>query len=411
MKRRWKYRRLILHQAACIGLSVTLYVCLSAADRSEQKLTQGRYLERQGTGQDGKEYQIYVKGLEEEERLVSIYIQGERYTQDRALQIFEGILYDLPDQMCMDNPSLTEVRSDLRLPVWIEKQGVRLRWASDQPEILDSFGRVSNQNISYNGEEVFLQVQMSDGDHEASYEIKVMVMPPLHTKEEERLASFLQEVRAADEKGKYEQGVWLPETFDGKKLYYRKSTGANYEVLLVLGMLLAFLCYAKEQMEKQEMDKKRSRQLLLDYSEVVSKLMVLVGAGMTIRLAWEKIAEDYRNARKNKTWPLRYAYEEICYACDQMHKGVSEGQALKEFGTRCAQPCYLKLSSLLEQNRRSGIKNLRQLLHREMEDAFEQRKNLSRKAGEEASTKLLLPLFLMLGIVMTMIMAPAFLSF
>ena len=43
--------------------------------------------------------------------------------------------------------------------------------------------------------------------------------------------------------------------------------------------------------------------------------------------------------------------------------------------------------------------------------AFEQRKNLAKKLGEEAGTKLLLPLFLMLGVVMVMMVVPAFLAF
>jgi len=64
----------------------------------------------------------------------------------------------------------------------------------------------------------------------------------------------------------------------------------------------------------------------------------------------------------------------------------------------------------LEQNRKSGTRNLRTLLELELADAWEQRKNLARKLGEEAGTKLLLPLFLMLGIVMVIIMVPAMMS-
>ena len=72
---------------------------------------------------------------------------------------------------------------------------------------------------------------------------------------------------------------------------------------------------------------------------------------------------------------------------------------------------YLKLAGLLEQNRKTGTKNLRQLLLLEMTDAFEQRKNLARRQGEEAATKLLIPLFLMLGVVMVIVVVPAFLTF
>jgi 1,4-dihydroxy-2-naphthoate octaprenyltransferase len=71
---------------------------------------------------------------------------------------------------------------------------------------------------------------------------------------------------------------------------------------------------------------------------------------------------------------------------------------------------YLKLSGLLEQNRRTGTKNLRDIFQTEMADALEQRKNLALRLGEEAGTRLLIPLFLMLGIVMVMIMVPAMMS-
>lgn len=56
------------------------------------------------------------------------------------------------------------------------------------------------------------------------------------------------------------------------------------------------------------------------------------------------------------------------------------------------------------------MKNLQQQLQAEMADALEQRKNLALQLGEEAGTKLLLPLFLMLGIIMVMIMVPAMMT-
>ena len=72
---------------------------------------------------------------------------------------------------------------------------------------------------------------------------------------------------------------------------------------------------------------------------------------------------------------------------------------------------YMKLGSLLEQNRKNGSKNLRDTLKVEMAEAFEQRKHQARRLGEEAGTKLLLPLFMMLSIVMVMIAVPALMEF
>ena len=42
----------------------------------------------------------------------------------------------------------------------------------------------------------------------------------------------------------------------------------------------------------------------------------------------------------------------------------------------------MKLSGLLEQNRKNGSKNLRETLRLEMAEAFEQRKHQARRMGE-----------------------------
>ena len=119
---------------------------------------------------------------------------------------------------------------------------------------------------------------------------------------------------------------------------------------------------------------------------------------------------DYEMAQKQGKQKERAAYEEMRRTYYQMQSGMAEGEAYQEFGRRCRLQPYLKLSGLLEQNRRSGTKNMRSILQAEMTDALEQRKNLARRLGEEAGTRLLMPLFLMLGIIMVMIMVPAMMT-
>lgn len=50
------------------------------------------------------------------------------------------------------------------------------------------------------------------------------------------------------------------------------------------------------------------------------------------------------------------------------------------------------------------------LLNQEAISAFEDRKNMAKKLGEEAGTKMMLPMFLMLAVVLVMIIVPAFLT-
>ena len=58
-----------------------------------------------------------------------------------------------------------------------------------------------------------------------------------------------------------------------------------------------------------------------------------------------------------------------------------------------------------------GSEGLREALLNETKNAFEERKQAARRLGEEAGTKLLLPMILMLGVVLIIIVVPAYFSF
>ena len=67
--------------------------------------------------------------------------------------------------------------------------------------------------------------------------------------------------------------------------YYRERE-TDYTVIPVLGILLAFLWAARVKMNEQNVKKQREQLLLLDYSEIVSKFMVFISAGMTIPVSY-----------------------------------------------------------------------------------------------------------------------------
>jgi len=89
---------------------------------------------------------------------------------------------------------------------------------------------------------------------------------------------------------------------------------------------------------------------------------------------------------------------------------VGELQAYENFGRHCQLSAYRKLSSLIVQNVRKGAKGMQKLLEEEEWEAYEQRKAQARQSGEEASTKLLLPMGIMLVIVLAIMIIPAGIS-
>ena len=153
--------------------------------------------------------------------------------------------------------------------------------------------------------------------------------------------------------------------------------------------------------------KERENSLQMDYSELVSKLVVYLGAGLSLRNAFSEISKHYNYLVENCSLENHPLYEELHCLLNQLKSNVGEGKAYLAFATRLSLRPYNKLISLIEQNRKNGSKHLRLQLQVEMQEAFEMRKSTAKRLGEEAGTKLLLPLFMQLLIIMMIIIYPA----
>ena len=92
----------------------------------------------------------------------------------------------------------------------------------------------------------------------------------------------------------------------------------------------------------------------------------------------------------------------------ELRAGVSEGAAYESFGKRAGLTDYIRLSAMLMQNLKRGNRTLLERLREEADKAGEESLQRSKKLGEEAGTKLLVPMVLLLAVVMVMVMIPAF---
>jgi len=293
---------------------------------------------------------------------------------------------------------------------------VHLSWQSSDPELVESDGTVHTWEFETGDEAidqwpVILKVRMTDGNWPEEYEIPIKVRPPLYTEEERTIQEFTSLLTSEEEVQKHQDQVTLPSVYKDREISYSTAREPVFLQMCFLGAVAAVFISLKEKSDKKKAEEERKDQLLMDYSEVLSRLIIFLGAGMSIRTAWDRIAEDYKMAVKEGRRGLRYVYEEMYVTSGQLKSGESEARAFAEFGNRCGLQQYRKFSGLLEQNRKNGSKNLRETLRLEMADAFEQRKHQAKRMGEKAGTKLLIPLFLLLAVVMAMITVPAWIAF
>ena len=152
----------------------------------------------------------------------------------------------------------------------------------------------------------------------------------------------------------------------------------------------------KEQIEK------RRRSIQMEFPEFVNKLTLLVNAGMTISKAWEKIINENKKEH--------ILYDEMRYALMEIKAGKTEAAAYEEFARRCRVKEVTKFVSVIVMNLKRGGAEVVPVLKAQGDECWEMRKNAARQLGEEASTKILIPLMIMfLGIVL-IVSTPAVLS-
>ena len=91
--------------------------------------------------------------------------------------------------------------------------------------------------------------------------------------------------------------------------------------------------------------------------------------------------------------------------------GEKERIAYERFAMELDVVCYRRLVRVLIGNLEKGSGDIGAYLEEESKKAYEERVLLAKKLGEEASTKMLFPLMLMMLLVMGIVMAPAIIRF
>lgn len=397
-KKEWYLAALIIVVGNLLGMG------MAAVEKRSAKTD---YLERNPYGEGAYEETLQVETAEKKEE-ISIHVEEQKYTEaekKRYLKEAEKELDNWFKKVCGDKG---EIRQSLSLPDKLEQNPVILSWSTSQPQILDWEG-VLGTGVDPKGEIADLMCTITLEEEMQIWQKEVRVYPPKLTEKE----ALQEEIQGQAEKLSQESSkkMYLPETYQGKAVHYRRTTGNTGYLVCILSVLLGFGIFPLKKERERQKEELRRKEMQRDYPDVLDKLVLFLQAGFSIRKAMEKLAADYQRNRRKYHIKERAAYEEIVKTCREIEGGVYEGDAYERMGKRCEISQYKILSVLLVQNLRKGNQNILELLEREAASAGEERKREARVRGEEASVKLLLPMIMQLIVVLVILMVPAFLSF
>ena len=384
-------------------------LCLAAwaSVHSNAKLIDGKFLHRNDYGEGDVKVGLLaeIPGIQEE--VFDYLVEERKLTEEELEKSFAEAEALLPEAILGKNIRLEDVQKDLQLVSELEGYPFRISWESSAYSLVNSDGTVHNEELTQ-GEIVTLMARFRYEDWIREVELYVQVNPVVYTPEEALRTRIETLLREKEQSTKNAETMVLPERIGTEPIVWKEIIEDSSGYFLILVLIAAGVLYWGRGRELDQKLEARKRELLLDYPEIVNKLALYMGAGMTIRNAFLKMGEDYKKQREERK---KYVYEEILMTCYELQGGRSETEAYDHFGKRCQVQSYIKLSALLSQNIRKGSNDLLRMLRQEADNAFAQRKNLAKKLGEEAGTKLLLPMMMMLCIVMVIIMIPAYFSF
>ncbi len=353
-----------------------------------------------GEGDINEQVTVILSGTEKAQSTISIRIpEKEIEAKEAKRRVQEGMQYI---RAYLEN---VRIKGDIDLPTrWNE---VTFYYESLTPELLSNNGAWIGE-FQDESQVIDLKITAALAEQKLTEIIRLSTVKLSELSVEERLAILTAKVQKGD--FLTESDLVLPNTTElGEELKWIEKEEPRELGWIFLGIILILFALWKQDLEYKQLLKGREQRMRQVYPEFINELVILVGAGLSLPAAWKRIGQDYRN-KKEQGDDINPLYEEVYRESKELEAGVSMREVLEDFSSRIRLKETRRFAVLLVQNMRRGdaflVSRLKELNH----EAWEVRKKQVREKTEEADTKLLLPLMLMLAVILIIVLSPAMIT-
>ena len=349
----------------------------------------------------------FVLEMEDRDYPIELEIAPEEYLEEEIELLHQKAEAYLDSVILAENKSFSEVSKDLYFPSYIQETGEEIRWRTEVPWIISSKGQVTNEELEKETQ-LEIKAEIFYGSEYRVYERLVTVVPKVYTEQEQKVVQAIEYLQQLEQESRTETYLQLPEEVLGWKLVQKEDGTLKKELFLILlAIVLPILVHSRFFGNLEKLQKQRKEQAENSYSEFITKLSLLLATGISIRQSFFRLAKEYEE---------RYGEEhiltiELKVTKQELEHGYSESIVYDTFGKRMDALVYQRMASLLTQNVSKGIQGIQGLLLQEAKEAMEQERANIKIKGEQAGTKLLLPMMGMLVLVFAILLVPAFWSF
>ena len=375
-------------------------------DHSQGVLEQNNIIYREDEHGESKEVQLILNAGELlKEYQYQLEIDPVYVTKEVAEEYFSRTIACI----AKDFEDIDSVNGQLPIRENYEDGMVEAEWKFGRVDGIGFEGEILQDEIPEEGIILQIEALLSCGEYEQVHSFSCLI----EKKKKSEKEMLLQEIENHITQQLKLEGtdvLELPTEINGISLeWFEKKESLTIQVVLLEIAAVIVLWWGSKKQAKEE-EQKRVQELELDYPEIVNQISILLRTGMSTRQIWSKLAYQYQVKRNLKLLEKRPAFEAVVYMSRKLEEGENERVMYQKFADEVNVRCYYRLMRTLSSNLEKGNSGLCLQLEEECRQAYEQKILLAKRLGEEASTKMLIPLMCMMILIMVIVILPAILG-
>ncbi len=342
----------------------------------------------------------------DEKKETVIDVNARRYNKEKFAEKLKEAKNYVKNNFLGENKSCQKVDKKLNLISFIPDNAIEVSWECDSKNIVSEDGSLNRMEL-LEAEQIEITAVFTYHNIEKKMPLELTVLPVEKSNSEIMWDEWNKMFNKFEEETADKDYLRLPSSINGMKILYQEKTENPVPIIIVISVIFIVLLPAFIDSKTKERVKQREQELIIDYPEFVEKFTLLISAGLNCKGAWYRITDEY-NTKCEKVKKKRYLYEEMVLTRRHLENGMNESRAYEMFGKRIGLLNYMKFSTLLVQNLKKGTSDLLNILDYEAEDALKERQENAKSLGEQASTKLLMPMMIMMVEIFAIILYAAF---
>ena len=350
-----------------------------------------------GEGEEILEYDIETSDYSGP---VEIVVEDKTLSDEEIEQLFHEAIEEIDGSILGENVSLDEIIKPINPRRSYCNKRVKATWEFGDGDVIMPDGQIDYTRVE-KSQIIPVSVLLKCEKQEYLYSFDLQVMPP-KVSSRGAIEAYVNKYIGENESTE----VYLPGEVGSEKINWKLPKNYDGLILMVLGVIFIIMMPYIDGYMRQKEVAARQQQMELEYPNIVGRLAIYIGVGLGIRDAIKRIGMSYENENIENCYGKKIMVE----LSRELQDGVSEYVAMEHMANKSNNKNYKKLALLLQQTGRQGNEKLVEALEREDVLAFEMRQNNAKKAGEEASTKLLFPMVGLFVVIMIMVIVPALLK-